>query len=215
MAADGVKRRDWRRYLRFRLRSLVVVSLALAFVFAWGAQLYRQHRAVSKIEAMGGELQYDYQFDREGKFLREDPISVRGWLRTRLGDEWFGAPQAVDLSHCPVTDKDLRHLSGFTQLRRLQLERTNVTGSGFVHLRSARRLEEVYLARTPMTETGLAHLRELGSVHFVDLWNVEPTEAMIRQLERFDRLTFLEWNLHPADETRLRRKFPDLLIYSP
>jgi hypothetical protein len=67
--------------------------------------------------------------------------------------------QALCMAANPDVDDDaLRHLSGLTSLRTLDLARTEVTDAGLMHLEPLVGLQQVQLAETGTTAEGRAHL---------------------------------------------------------
>jgi hypothetical protein len=64
-----------RRWLQFSLRTLLVLTLLFALFMGWVASklntLRRQQRAAEAIMALGGSVQYRYQFD---------PANIAAWM---------------------------------------------------------------------------------------------------------------------------------------
>jgi hypothetical protein len=112
-----------RRFIRVRLRTLLLVMLAVCIVLAWKVErVRRQRKAVNLVLQMGGTVGYDY----EGPFI-DEPHGIKGpslpkpaseWLIKRLGIDFFADVVSVDLTAKPV---DLTHIRELTALRRLDL----------------------------------------------------------------------------------------------
>ena len=67
--------------------------------------------------------------------------------------------QALCLAANPDVDDDaLRHLSGLTGLRTLDLAATKVTDAGLEHLEQLAGLQQLQLAETETTAEGRSHL---------------------------------------------------------
>ena len=58
----------------------------------------------------------------------------RGWLRERLGDDFFNSVILVEFQGTNVTDAWLEHLKGLVHLRHLLLNGTQVADAGLEHL---------------------------------------------------------------------------------
>ena len=88
----------WRRYVRFRVRALVLV---VPLIGLWLACLVRsarfQHDAVAAIRMAHGRVWYEWQY-REGMSSTSwvgDPTAPR-WLVDRPGVDFFGSVVAVN-----------------------------------------------------------------------------------------------------------------------
>jgi internalin A len=62
---------------------------------------------------------------------------------------------AVNLTGWKVTNKDLKHLAAFEQLRSLDLNNSWVTDAGLMELARLRRLKDLDLQSTAVTDAGL------------------------------------------------------------
>ncbi len=60
----------------------------------------------------------------------------------------------------PVTNAELEHLKGLTQLRSLDLARAKVTDDGLEHLKGLTRLRQLHLKGTKVTDEGIKKLQE-------------------------------------------------------
>jgi hypothetical protein len=81
-----------------------------------------------------------------------------GWLTPEEADvdaETFGVEPNQPRYRHRVTDAGLKHLSGWTRLRKLTLRYTPITDAGLVHLKHLQ-LEVLDLGGTHVTEAGLA-----------------------------------------------------------
>jgi hypothetical protein len=121
--AKAVEMKLRRRYLTFSLRTLFVVTTALAVWLGVIVNRAREQReAVKAIEALGGSASYDWQyaqldqadpFGLDGPFIPPGPV----WLRRLVGDDFF--QDAVGVSFSGETDalKSIAHLKRLRKLK--------------------------------------------------------------------------------------------------
>ncbi len=116
------------RWYQFSLRSLFVFVTLCAFACSWFAvkrqQAETQRQAVAAILQTGGEVKYDYQFDKAGKEIPNAQPPAPAWARKLLGDDFFSnAAEARS-----ETRDAIRHLRKLARLRRLDLKQANADG---------------------------------------------------------------------------------------
>lgn len=107
----------WKRWFRFRLRTLLIAVTLATIAFAWcRSQMlaaHRQRELAAAVEAAGGVVYYDWENHTPG----EQPWTVEGlsfksvseqnlppgptWLREWIGDEYFQEIVEVDFEHRP------------------------------------------------------------------------------------------------------------------
>lgn len=184
----------WR--FQFSLRSLLVLTVAVAIPFSWLAveikkareQRREQREAVETIHRLGGEARYNYQL--EGRL---PPALFRAtWLQKLLGDNFFADVAEVHLSGTQATDAALGHLKGgLSQLVILSLDKTQVTDAGLEHLKGLSQLSILHLHNTQVTDAGLKHLR--GLTGLIGLWldNTQVTDAGLEHLKGLTQLRAL------------------------
>ena len=95
-----------RSRLALSLRATMLLVLLLAVPMAWKVNRARaQRRAVAEILRVGGKVYYDYQYSGDVRQYSGADFNLRGkpsgpaWLRSRLGDEYFG--EVTDVSSYP------------------------------------------------------------------------------------------------------------------
>ena len=113
----------WR--FQFSIGSLLVLVLVVAIPCSWMAvemkNARRQKEAVRGIMKLGGIVSYDYQLQRSGNPLARAGQPGPAWLRDLLGEDFFVTVVEVNFAVRSVTDADLEHLKGLTQLHRTSL----------------------------------------------------------------------------------------------
>ncbi len=82
----------------------------------------------------------------------------------------------LDLSHTPVTDDHLLHISGLHSLTRLNLNYTLITDVGIRQIEKLENLEHLSLAGTAVTDAALETLSELPNLRQVYIWQTNVTD---------------------------------------
>ncbi len=92
---------------------------------------------------------------------------------------------SLDVSNMPVTDDDLKYIGKLKNLRRLNLNFTDVTGVGLTALHSLNKLEHVSLAGTDVDYKDVGNtLSALTNVKSVALWESGLTNKELEALAR-------------------------------
>jgi uncharacterized membrane protein len=92
---------------------------------------------------------------------------------------------SLDLNKMPVKDADLKNISQFRNLRRLNLNFTDITGRGLADLATLQHLENLSLAGTKIQYRDLQkQLPTFKSLKTIVLWNTALTTAEINQLQK-------------------------------
>jgi hypothetical protein len=153
-----------RRWYQFRAQTgWLVALLAGCCLVAIGGKAFearRQQTAVAALQRSGGEVYYDYEFDRQGLYVANTPAPGPAWLHSVLGDDIFRNVHWVSLEGPGVTDEVLKNLEGLSRLQWLSIKSApGVTDAGLDHLRGLHELDELYLYGTAVTPTGMAKLQ--------------------------------------------------------
>ncbi len=156
--------RSWRRYLRFSVRSLIVLVLVIGCWLGWLVRSARiQREAVAEIRAAGGEVWYDWEW-KDGK---ADPGTKS------LDARWLAkAPEStisvtLSLPKSSRTKPMRRDGPGWASQRKLEYLKVNIGGltdRGLMHLEGLTNLSEVDVGYTQVTDLGLAHLKRLTNL---------------------------------------------------
>ena len=211
----------FRRRFRFGVRSLLVSMVVVAVSCAWFAvevSNAKSHKEAREgIQNVGGEVVYDWQVDTDGTPRPNAQPPGPGWLPNLLGDDFFTGVVRVYLTGTEmsfarlqhlhwlmmrkerrvgiegprITDADLEHLKGLTQLKGLSLG-THVTDAGMEHLKGLTQLQELELFDTKVTDAGLKHLKCLTQLRELDLCNTPMTDAGLEHIKGLTKLKVLE-----------------------
>lgn len=171
--------RTKRRFLRFNLRTFLLIVLVICIVLGWKfSRARKQYEAVRWVEQTGGRVFYDYQIDDDGRRVAELPalrwlilielfgmdffddiVYVRLGTRSQLSDvkPLAGLPNLEGLVLRGSQVNDLTPLSGMTRLRRLRILETKV--SDIAPLARLTNLEQLELRGTQVSQQDVENLK--------------------------------------------------------
>jgi hypothetical protein len=222
--ATAAKKRRW---LRFGLRTLLVLVTLLCVWLGWLMHgVHKQRRVVARLEKHGAELVYFPVFTMPpwNDIL---PPSVRARLNAALpSDDWRRLISVqidsvdfqdedldilADLPHLnrlrlpgtSITDVGLRRLAGLKAgyLILLDLRETMITDAGLAQLGELKGLEWLFLGGPGITDTGLGHVAKLIDLEYLSLEDTQVTDAGIAHLLSLQMLDDLS-----LDRTRVTGK---------
>ncbi len=90
----------------------------------------------------------------------------------------------LNLDNMPVKDADLKIIGRFKNLRRLNLNFTDITGSTLTELKSLSFLRSLSLSGTPVKQSQLMELTSLPKLRAVYLWNVPISATDVKSLQQ-------------------------------
>ena len=206
---DQPNLKTWRRWLRFSVRSLMIVVLISGCALGWIIHRARAQRtAVAAVRKVGGFASYDCEFGPG----RASPVALSGWKKmiadsvgidfvdnvvfvqimeigsepsrrtalARLGD--FEKVEGLNLAGASVTDDVLARLKGMNRLQWIMLSDTGMTDAGLVHLQGLTSLQSIYINGCDITDSGLGNLKTLTGLDCLVLFNTRITDAGLRHL---------------------------------
>lgn len=218
------------RYLRFSVRTLLVMLTLFCVWLGWKAQRARtQREVVAWVHEMGGSVYYDYEIDgKNGTFVSNPQPPGPDWLRELLGVEFLDEivevrirKSVADISPlsklkslewlCMTNHQvtDLSPLRKLTNLKRLELYSRQV--SDLEPLAELTNLEILALDNTQVSDLSpiaeLTKLREL-SVRYSKVRDASPL-AKLKSVERMH----LRYSHVPREEVEeLRKALPNCRI---
>jgi hypothetical protein len=177
----------WRKYLRFSVRGLIVLVLAMGTGLGWIVrEAHIQRDAVAAILKTGGVVFYDWDWP-DGAWISAAKPRARSWLVDLVGVDYFGHAAYVGFPlhrRAAATDATLAEVGRLTRLQRLDVFSSPVTDAGLVHPKGLTKLSVLGLAGTQVTDAGLAHLKGLTELNYLDLAGTQVTDAGVRELSQ-------------------------------
>jgi hypothetical protein len=192
-----------RRRLRFGLRALLVLAVAVALPSGW--LLWEMDRgkrlgaAVAAIEELDGEVRWT------------EPLGPR-WMRSLLGDGFLNTVWAVDFSNPRITDErveqlrtvspvdfgnpqvtdaGLEHLKPLSRLGSLGLVGAQISDAGLENIEGLKQLRVLWLSGTRISDAGLAHLEGLTQLQVLWLNGTNVSDAGLEHLRGLRQLRVL------------------------
>ena len=157
-----------RRWLRYSLRTMLVVMLVLSVWLGWMAnKAARQREAVALVRQLRGSVIYNDGSNRgvingiipPPAVVVETPPS-EGLLHDILGHDWFYDVWIVGLIGTEVTDDQLGTIAeGLPGIEFIDLEATTITDAGIEHLSCLKKLGTLDVERTNVSANAIAELR--------------------------------------------------------
>jgi len=152
-----------RRYLRFSLRVLMTLVLAIGVGLSSLVHNARVQRdAVAAIRRTEGSVCYDWEW-KDGRMISGGAPTCPRWLVDALGVDYFGHVVRVSSSFDPP-DTELVNIGRLTGLVELELIRASLGNEGFGRLKELHSLRALRLQFCRVNDAGLAHLKRLSSL---------------------------------------------------
>jgi len=194
MTTELPKRRKW---LQFRLRTLLIAVLVLSLPLSWFAvrmeKVWKQRQAIELLEGKGCTIVY--------RSLWVEELSV---------------PVQVLAAFSRITNSDLKHLQDLTDVKHIYLNETGTTDAGLQHLADLTQLEELSLESTDITDDGLKHLSGLTNLRVLRLGYAPITDVGLKQLKGLANLRLLDvgGEVTPKGIAEFKRAVPDCAIWA-
>jgi hypothetical protein len=194
-AATKSERPKRRRWLRFSLRTLLILITIFAVWLGWHMHRRReQQRVADAVRERGGTA---------GPVLRDLSLLSRiqapyswdndFWLSDlKVPDEalqdFESVPEVIGLhlSGSQITDQGLSHLHDRTDLLTLDLTNNRaITDAGLAHLRKMTELRQLMLRNNPqITDEGLVHLENMQQLDILVLYGTSVTAEGVSKLQQ-------------------------------
>ena len=171
---------------------LLGLLLVVGTLVCGGKLSPEEKAAIAAIQELGGSVRYKER--------------IWGWGGPLVGVSFFGRP-------AEVTDADLIHLKGLTNLYALYLTHTEVTDTGLEHLKGMTSLGNLGLSETQVTDAGLERLKGLTNFYALHLTDTEVTDAGLEHLKgltKLERLDLSGTQVTDAGVNELKKALPRL-----
>ena len=129
-AKPAEKRR--RRWYQYSLRSLLILMLLVSLFMSWFTvkrkRALAQKKAVEAIVAADGIVQYDYEFDKNGDWVKGATGRGLQWLRKVVGTDYFDSVASVQVD----SKEGVEGLAGLADLKSIEIDVTGFNASASV-----------------------------------------------------------------------------------
>jgi hypothetical protein len=199
-----------KRWFRFRLRTLLLVTTAFAIWLAFHfSAIRRAERAAERLEISGAEVFYDYQ--RHNTSVRGDGVGYShlveppgsAAMRRMVGKGFFQVADCINLSGVRTTVEALAPIAQLTSLRVVDLDRCGISDRHLVHIRKLRRIESLNLQSNQITDAGLINLRQLDRLETLSLSKNQIQGDGVRHLLKANALKTLFLRDNPVSDESL------------
>ena len=180
-----------RRWLRYSLRSLMLLVVAIAVPMAWKVNRARNQRVVvAELQKMGAQIIYDYEIVN-GIHDHNLPPPGSKWLIELFGKEYFVEVYSLWVGGRLVTDETLATIARLPEIKGVTISSApKATDGGLAHFAGMHNLEGLTLFSEQMTGSGLEHLT--GLKRLKKLWaSGWITDASLEHVSKLERLEFL------------------------
>jgi len=174
-----------RRWFRFSLRTLLILTVVLSVAFGWlGSILVRvrhQRRIIADVQMYGGSIIYEHQLINHNLVDHHAPLPGPTILRVLLGDDAFAHVEVVSLLWGkPVDDVMVERLSELPQLKHIVIfDGSNITDQGMQHFEPMSNLQHLHVEGLSVSDLAIRRLAGLGNLRRLALGpNVSAKAAM-------------------------------------
>jgi Leucine-rich repeat (LRR) protein len=205
-----------RRFLQFRLRTLLVVVAVVALIL--GAHVHRmqtaqrQHHIVTELNSLGAITQYEYVQDENWNSSEK---WYPDWLERWVGQDYlYGIDAFVIVSH-ENPDEVIERAADLPDLRLVKLPACTISDDSLRPLEKLHRLEWLELFATPVTDDCMESIVKLKTLKTLDLRGTKVTDQSITAISSLPHLTRLNIGntaITPAGIDQLREALPDCTI---
>lgn len=149
---------------------------------------------------------------KESPALGAEFFSAQSYLPEQLKELLTVKEQVVSLSlnKMPVKDEELKTISQFSNLRKLNLSFTNITGTTLNELSKLKELRQLSLSGTTIKKDDILKLSSLKKLSYLFIWNTALTETDIAALKNTIKDIAFEKGFK-GDTTILKLNAPILL----
>jgi hypothetical protein len=201
------------RWFQFSIRSLLLLTLAVACVCAfWVRPALDQRAALASLRGHCTDVTYDVPSDpRTGRPI---PALVPMWLVDRLGIDFFANVTGLEVYN--ATDDILGRLKAFPRLTTLVLHGTDMTtDEGLTHVGQLGQLQVLGLSHTKTNDGRLSRLRGLKKLELLELSDTQVTDSGLAALAGLTELREIHLRYTAVTDggvATLRRALPRCVV---
>jgi hypothetical protein len=181
----------FRLRFQFSIRSLLVLTVAVAIPFSWLAvemeNAREQREAVAAIKSHGGDVLYECEMSGwEGCDI--DPEELRYRAPTSpikcLGIDFFHTPACVWCEGQKITDAIMIPICSLPTLKRLDLLETCVSDAAIDRIGQLSNLKSVTLEGSTIGDEGLRQFSSIKTLLLLDLRGTKVTNTAVAELQK-------------------------------
>ena len=148
-------------------------------------------RLVPNAPKFASRIEYDFEFDAEGKYVRNATSPIPGAILNMVGPSVFHDIVGVNLDGAHVAVADLKTLRSLPNLRRLDVEYNSVSPEFLQTIGSLSKLESLDLQETGISDDDLASIASLANLRNLRLSDHRITDAGLVHLAAMQKLRIL------------------------
>ncbi len=193
----------WRRWLRFRVRGLIVLVLVVGGSLYWPVRTANiQRDIVHTIRRADGSVRYDWEWC-DGETIPGGQPRAPRQIVDFIGVDYFGGVTVVELFprsryRRDTTDEDrevfgaaLKSVRRLPRMQKLELVASTVRDANLADLNGLTNLTHLDLNWTEVSDAGLAQLNGLTNLRGLLLHRTLITDAGLAHLEKLPNVTRL------------------------
>lgn len=178
MAADVTHGRPRRVWLRFSLRTFLVLVAVASLWLGWIVSRARNQRiAVEAVQAAGGTVLFDFQETAPRTWSTAGVPRGPSWLRERLGAEYFDTPVYAGLFNTRQGEEWIAAVNRLPSIKTLLLSGRHVDDATLVRLNGSTALVELHLSNSAISDEGLKELGKFPNLHWLVLNHTKITDG--------------------------------------
>ena len=194
-----------RRWFRFGLLSFLLFITAFCLWLGWHVeQARRQREAVAWVQEMGGKVQYEYEYAKNGKREANPQPPGPKWLRQLFGIDFWDEVVFIYIHNERMSD--ITRLARLTSLKHLNLDNTQVRDvaplAGLTNLNWLSLYGTEVKDVTPLAKVGNLRKLDLGDTQVKD---VKPLSG----LKQLRELHLILTQVSQEDVEMLQEALPD------
>lgn len=187
---SAVLMRPKRRCFQLSLRAMLVAVTFGCIGLGWEVeQVRRQRAAVAAIQAVGGNVMYDWHETAPRTVSTAGRPKGSAWLRRLIGDDYFQRPVWISFLGGARSDGWVNAVCELPSTKYLLLGQKDVSDDILRRMRVMPHLEELQLFNAPISDEGLQYLTKFPRLRWLDASGTPVTDRGLPALESMD----LEW----------------------
>ena len=189
-----------RRWVRFSIRTTLVVILLVCIFAAFFAAFIGKHMVrqriqrpiVERILLAGGNVGFNDQYGSKSNYWSKEYGSPKGgeWIRKIFGDDFYSTVHSIHLYEGQATESLLSDFPKLKDLRNVSMRESKLTKQHIAHLLGIQKLEHLEIKCDCVTVPQFGRLAQSKSLKSVTLWHA--SDQHLSELLKFHCLDFVQ-----------------------